>query len=302
MNPTWYDLLGVEPSATTDDIRAAWKSAIADLDPTERRFATLNQAAAVLLDPARRSEYDAELDAAAEAEAEASALEAEADEPEPDAGTAADTEPGEPEAAGAQSPVEETTEAEPEAGAPSPRRAPYLVPGWVLAVVAVLALVAAATAGVLAAHQPADKIIEADATVSTGSKVTQIEQRAMEAQAAAREAIVPLLSYDYRHLDADQAKAEKYLTASYKVSYDKLFTLIKQNAPASQAVVTTKVVDSGIVRVDGDRVQVLLFVDRPTTNKASSTPIPYQDQVTATMRDVAGRWLIDNLVTTPIQQ
>ena len=49
--PSWYDLLGVEPDASADEIRAAWKAAIADLDPGDRRFRALNQAAEVLLDP-----------------------------------------------------------------------------------------------------------------------------------------------------------------------------------------------------------------------------------------------------------
>ena len=49
--PSWYDLLGVEPDASADEIRAAWKSSIADLDPSDRRFRTMNQAAEVLLDP-----------------------------------------------------------------------------------------------------------------------------------------------------------------------------------------------------------------------------------------------------------
>ena len=30
--PTWYDLLDVEPTASTDEIRAAWKAAVADLE------------------------------------------------------------------------------------------------------------------------------------------------------------------------------------------------------------------------------------------------------------------------------
>ena len=59
--PTWYDLLDVEPTASTQEIRAAWKAAVADLDPTDRRFRTLSEAAAVLLDADRRSAYDAEL-------------------------------------------------------------------------------------------------------------------------------------------------------------------------------------------------------------------------------------------------
>ncbi len=70
MTPTWYDLLGVEPDASEDEIRAAWKSAIADLEPTDRRFKTLNEAAEVLLDEDRRAAYDATLDADADAQTE----------------------------------------------------------------------------------------------------------------------------------------------------------------------------------------------------------------------------------------
>ena len=61
MTPSWYDVLDVAPDAPADEIRAAWRSAIADLEPGSRRFATLNQAAEVLLDEQRRAAYDAEL-------------------------------------------------------------------------------------------------------------------------------------------------------------------------------------------------------------------------------------------------
>ena len=46
-----YDVLDVAPTATADEIRTAWRSAVADLDPTDRRFRAYNQAAEVLLDP-----------------------------------------------------------------------------------------------------------------------------------------------------------------------------------------------------------------------------------------------------------
>ena len=59
--PSWYDLLGVAPDAPADEVRTAWRLAIADLDPTDRRFGPLNRAAEVLLDPAKRAAYDAEL-------------------------------------------------------------------------------------------------------------------------------------------------------------------------------------------------------------------------------------------------
>lgn len=60
-SPSWYDLLGVAPSATAEEIRVAWRAEIADLDPTDRRFTVLNQAAGVLLDPDARAAYDASL-------------------------------------------------------------------------------------------------------------------------------------------------------------------------------------------------------------------------------------------------
>ena len=59
--PHLYDLLDVAPDADADEIRAAWKGAIADLGPDDRRFRAYNQAAELLLDPERRAAYDAEL-------------------------------------------------------------------------------------------------------------------------------------------------------------------------------------------------------------------------------------------------
>ncbi len=49
--PTWYDLLDVPRDASAEEIRAAWKGHIADLEPGDRRFDSLNRAARVLLDP-----------------------------------------------------------------------------------------------------------------------------------------------------------------------------------------------------------------------------------------------------------
>ena len=57
---------------------------------------------------------------------------------------------------------------------------------------------------------------------------------------------------------------------------------------------------SGIVRSGEDRVSVLLFVNRPTTNKQHPEPTVYNDQVTVTMQKVGDEWLVDDLVTTPV--
>jgi Mce-associated membrane protein len=122
-SPSWYDLLGVAPDAPTEDVRSAWRSAIADLDPTDRRFGTLNRAAEVLLDPQRRAAYDAELVLAAP-------------EPEPD------------------------RQAEPDPGARLGRER-GVVPGWLLVGVAVVALLVAAAGAVVAVTVPSDRAVEA---------------------------------------------------------------------------------------------------------------------------------------------
>lgn len=79
MSLNLYDVLDVDETASTADIRAAWKTAVADLDPTDRRFRAYNDAAAVLLDGERRASYDAEL-AAVRAEEPAEEPDEEVDE------------------------------------------------------------------------------------------------------------------------------------------------------------------------------------------------------------------------------
>ncbi len=65
MNPTLYDILGVSPDASREEIRKAWREAADRFEPGEggstKQFRLFNEAAEVLLDPERREEYDAQL-------------------------------------------------------------------------------------------------------------------------------------------------------------------------------------------------------------------------------------------------
>lgn len=276
MTPTWYDLLGVEPDASDEEIRAAWKSAIADLDPGDRRFRTLNEAAAVLLDPQQRAAYDASL---------------EPDEEEPagpppvEAAETAVSEPIVPDVEDSTGPTADDAAVDAAVDIPvdavAPRRT---VPAWLLAGLAVLVAAMVAAAGYLVT-QPSDDAI-ADST--------------SDAQGAAERAVVTILAYDYRTLDEDQAAAGELMTSDYKKDYDKLFEVIKENADAVKPVVTVEVVASGIVRSGEDRVQVLVFVNRPTTNANSAEPVASRDQVVMTMEKSGDRWLVDNLNTNQL--
>jgi len=262
LTPTWYDLLGVEPDAPADEIRAAWKTSIADLDPGDRRFRTLNEAAEVLLDPARRSEYDAGL------------------EPDEDARTpvAPPTDGSGETEAQLEAPIATTEEQDPR---PTSKRT---IPAWLLAALAVLVALLLATAGYLAT-QPSDDSV----ATATG-----------DAQGAAERAATTILAYDYRHLDEDQQAADALMTPAYQRKYDALFAQIAANAPDVKAVVTAEVVASGIVRSGSDRVQVLVFVNRPTLRADKTEPTVFRDQVVLTMERSGDDWLVDDMETNQL--
>lgn len=328
MNPTWYDLLDVEPDATTDEIRAAWKSAIEDLEPTDRRFRTLNEAAAVLLDKDKREAYDAELAAAEESETAdepdttEAAEDTDVDEPEAVAEAAvADTDEvdeDDAEAAATDADEAEDTEADEadeaddaEAAEPGVRGGLPELPVWVLAAVGVLAAASLVAALVLYFGQEKTVTVSNDNTTtsttegSVGKEITKnhtlmVEEKATPALTAAKKAVVPLLSYDYKSMDASKKKAHAVMTKKYQDDYDRLFEVLVDNVPNTKTVVKTlPPVDAGVVRVGDDRVQVLVLVDRQVTNAERTQPVGYQEYATLTMAKVGDKWLVDGVTTVP---
>lgn len=270
--PTWYDVLDVPRDAPAGDVRAAWKDRIADLEPGDRRFDTLNRAAKVLLDPPARAAYDASL---------------------PDDIADPPTDDGvEPPLVEEGAPVPVTRPTRTQRGLLARRRRSSTagspgVPPWLLAGLGVLA------AGLVAAI--------AWTWTSGGAAAADEDSAVRAAQVAAERAVVPVLSYDYETLEADQREAQALMTGGYREEYDKLFTVLQENAPRTRTKVSASVVASGVVRAGDDRVQVLVFVDRPTTNKLNAEPVVYKDQVTVSMQRVDGEWLVDDLVTSPAQ-
>jgi len=271
--PTWYDVLDVPRDASTEDVRAAWKDRIADLEPGDRRFDTLNRAAKVLLDPRAREAYDRTVP-------EPTPL-VEEGAPAPVTRPRSErrglvTRPRRSLRDGAGAPPQDTAST-------TGTRTAAGVPTWLLAGL-----------GVLAAG-----LVVATAWTWTRGGSTGDDSAARAAQVAAERAVVPVLSYDYESLEADQREAQALMTGGYREEYDKLFTVLEDNAPQTQTKVSASVVASGVVRASEDRVQVLVFVDRPTTNKLNAEPVVYKDQVTVSMQRVDGDWLVDDLITSP---
>lgn len=282
-----YDLFGVAPTATSEEIRTAWRTTIADLDPTDRRFGLLNDAAGVLLDPDKRAAYDESLAPAEPVELA-----------ETQAAPAPPAEPTQHEMP-VVLPVGVATDSLPLTIRRSSDR--RTVPGWLLAALGALTVIVAIGALALAALVPSSDQL-ADAT--------------SEAEQAAQRAATTIFSYDYTRLDADQAAADAYLTAAYREKYDELFGLIKQNAPDIKLKVEAQFIASGVVRIgsgsDGwlsgltegkaDRVQVLLFFDQVKTSAASTTPVTFRNFATLTMQRVGDNWLVDGIAGPPVQE
>lgn len=260
----YHDLLGVGPDATPGEIRSAWQEKVADVDPSDWRFAAYNEALTQLLK--QHAPVAEPVDPVVPGE-----------DPEPA--------PYEHPSSGAEAPPSGAAPDEHSYGADSGSSpgttARWTPPLWLLAALAVLAAACVALAAI-AWSKPSPRAIE---------------DQARAAQSAAESATVAILSYDYRNLDQSEQAAESTMTSTYRTKYSKLFQQIKANAPTTQTVVTTTVVDSSIVRADQGRVQVLVLVDRPTTNKVQTTPLVYQDHVTVTLEKVGGDWLVADMTT-----
>ena len=116
------------------------------------------------------------------------------------------------------------------------------------------------------------------------------------ALAAARTSAATILSYDYRHLDANFAAATALTTGQLRTDYQATTSkAVAQLAAQTHAVVSAKVVAGGVVSSTATTATVLLFVDQTTTSNRLSAPTTDQNRVQLTMRKVGSHWLVSGL-------
>ncbi len=270
---TWYDLLGVERDATPEQIRVAWREATDRAEPGTSQFKKYNEAAEVLLDARARSAYDAEL-AASEPVPE-SALEPTQDaEPEPEAGH----EPA----------------AEPTASTDTTTDTTSGVPRWAAPLASTGVTIAVALATVLAVA------VGGYFWFQNHRHYEQVDA-GQEASAAAERALPFVLSYDYRQLPADKARAVRYLSPKYQKEYTATFDKLIASTdgrpgPAKQtsAVVKATVRSVGVVDSESDVAKVIVFIDQATT-KNGGTPKFSLNRLTVSMVRSGNSWLVDNI-------
>lgn len=286
MSTNLYDLLDVEESATEDQIRAAWKAAIADLDPTERRFRAYSDAAGVLLDADKRAAYDAELvaeraAAAAAAEKTTTAKQAKTDRPP---AAAAEPEDDEAEPVAPAAPV-----------APGERRAP----GTAALVAAGIAAVLSVVLAIWLATLPGARGDES--AKDRAERNVALERAALDAEGAAEQMVAPVLSYNHKTMAADLERLRGHMTDAMAEKQAAGWPELTKEAEAQQVVVEAKSAGAALTRVDrtGRRATVVVFIDQYVT-KADKDPFVLRMWATFSLVKASGsasRWLLDDLCT-----
>jgi Mce-associated membrane protein len=125
-------------------------------------------------------------------------------------------------------------------------------------------------------------------------------QRA-DAVVAATSAVQKALSFDYRTINADIARAKATATGPFLTQYEQsAASLVKEVGPA-KAIVQAGAQSCSLVDSSKNRVVVLCFVDQASVrqNADQKTPVTRIDQarVQMTMTKQHGRWLVYSLAS-----
>ena len=110
-------------------------------------------------------------------------------------------------------------------------------------------------------------------------------------------AVNTIFSYNYADTAATRRAAQGVLTGPAVRQYNTLFALVTKNAPAQKLVVTTKVTNSGVELLNGNRARLLVFANQQDT-KAGTGQTSYAGAMFAvTALRQGGRWKIENIDT-----
>jgi Mce-associated membrane protein len=131
---------------------------------------------------------------------------------------------------------------------------------------------------------------------AAGSLLSAANQAAV---AAAKSEVHSILSYDYRSISTDIARAKLDTTGVFAHQYASTASQLLSEAQQVKAIVQATIGSSGVVSSAPNQVVVLLFVDqasvRQTSGKTTPTTRIDQSRVRVTMSRVNGKWLVSDL-------
>ncbi|WP_220138269.1 hypothetical protein, partial [Nocardioides massiliensis] len=129
------------------------------------------------------------------------------------------------------------------------------------------------------------------------SEAAQVEDARRVAPAVAAEAAEAVLAYSHDTLAADRDAGVKYFTGNYRDDYvETMDSVIADTASQTEATVVAEVLETGVIRAEPGRAEVLLYVNQVTTSKANDgQPTTALNRVRFTMVERDGTWLVDDI-------
>jgi Mce-associated membrane protein len=110
-------------------------------------------------------------------------------------------------------------------------------------------------------------------------------------------AVNTIFSYNYANTAATKRAAQGLLTGPAVRQYNTLFALVTRNAPAQKLVVITRVTNSGVELLSGDRARLLVFANQQDTREGTGQTSYAGAMFAVTALRQGGRWKIENIDT-----
>jgi Mce-associated membrane protein len=126
-----------------------------------------------------------------------------------------------------------------------------------------------------------------------------VDDARAHAVVAAKQAARDILSYDYRSLQTDIARAKSETTGLFARQYAGSANALLQQAGQLRAIVQATPATPGVVSATKDEVVVLVWVDQASVKQLAGQKSPAtridQSRVRMTMTKVDGKWKVSQL-------
>jgi Mce-associated membrane protein len=109
-------------------------------------------------------------------------------------------------------------------------------------------------------------------------------------------ALEKIFSFSYDKVDESSAAARDVLAGTAIGEYDKLIEQVRAQAPAQKLVLATKVTTTGVKTLDGDRAELLVFLDQVATRVDTGNTSGSAAALSVTAERQDGVWKITSLV------
>ncbi|HET9142278.1 hypothetical protein [Actinophytocola sp.] len=135
----------------------------------------------------------------------------------------------------------------------------------------------------------ADRRVEA---ADTNNAALTDPGAAVEVTEKLRTAIERTFSFNYTDLDSTEKAVRENLAGKAACEYDQLFGEVRKLAPEQKIVVSAQVRDIGLIRLEGDKAQALVFLDQRSTRGDNNQAAVSGAQFTVNAERQDGQWKI----------